>query len=77
MSSHQPSSPDPIRPDRPRAPSVDLAPAIAECARAGQQLVDVPVVERDLAWHVKAAYIGDLSALALATVRAEPLPHAA
>jgi hypothetical protein len=67
----------PNQPGHSRPQSGFLPPALAACVCAAQKLVEVPVADRDLAWHVKAAYFGDLNALASAAILAESLPRAA
>ncbi|HLI59809.1 MAG TPA: hypothetical protein VKV21_09120 [Solirubrobacteraceae bacterium] len=47
-----------------------LPVALAECAELAERLSRTPRAERDLAWHVKAGYVGDLTALVAARLRA-------
>ncbi len=47
---------------------------ISEVIGKGQQLVDTPRAGRDLRWHVQAAFLGDLPALASASLVAHD-PH--
>ncbi len=49
----------------------DRRAAIADCARQGGQLTRTPIAERDLAWHVKAYFLGDIGALASAALRTD------
>ena len=45
--------------------------------RLGQELLAVPRAERDLEWHVKAQFLGDLPSLGSGLIRAEQLAERA
>lgn len=45
--------------------------------RRGRRLLERAAGERGLAWHVEAAYVGDLPALAAAVLLSEKPPAAA
>jgi hypothetical protein len=60
----------------PRTWRHDLPPALAGAIREGERLAATPPGQRDLAWHVKAFYIGDLGALACAVLRTPSSPPA-
>jgi hypothetical protein len=49
---------------------------VRRVAARGQRLVDTPrpVEGRSLAWHVEAQYVGDLTALVAAALRASRAP---
>jgi hypothetical protein len=43
---------------------------VAHCAQLGERLSSTPRAERDLAWHVMAYQVGDMTALVSARLRA-------
>jgi hypothetical protein len=47
-----------------------LSPEVVHCAQVGERLSRTPPAERDLAWHVLAYQVGDLTALVSARLRA-------
>ncbi len=54
----------------PSGRDIVVTPPVAAAMRQGQQLVAAPREARDLRWHVEAAFLGDLPALASARLAA-------